>query len=343
MFRYFLFSLGLFATYTTLAQTAPSALTTAGGPPVAVPKKQKGSFLKKVAEQAGVPAAVAANPLSTTAYGLPGSIPNKDSVGSMLSDMLGSSIPDLGLKINSFKKNKGDKREKKKVSKTDYEGLPMIRQFIKIGSGDRTIVEEFNVLKTWQDPNPYVRETFGYSPKEARIKPLTKDMTGVYLMHGPYKRYQNGDLVEEGFYYLGAKDGRWEKYDAKFMLTDKVRYYHGFPADSRITYYDSAHTKVKEVFPYEYGRLKGTYLAFHANGQLAEEGKYDNGVKVGRWTEYYATGTRRFRRRVTQYAKDRWEADVEPVVLSEWDEKGKLTYERPKEKTSSAEEEEEAQ
>ncbi len=321
-----------------LAQTAPSALTTAGGPPVAVPKKQKGSFLKKVAEQAGVPSAVVNDPLSTTAYGLPGTT-RKDSSGSMLSDILGSSIPDLGLKISSFKKNKGQKREKKKASKTDYEGFPMVRQFIKIGSGDRTIVEEFNVLKTWQDPNPYVRETFGFSPKEARIKTLNKDLDGVYLLHGPYKRYQNGELVEEGFYYLGAKDGRWEKYDPKFALIDKVRYHRGFPADAHITYYDSAHTKIKEVIPHEYGKVKGTYLAFHPNGQLAEEGKYDNGVKIGRWTEFYPNGTRRFRRRVTQYARDRWEADFEPVVLSEWDEKGKITFERPKDKSTPGEEE----
>ena len=309
---------------------------------MAVPKKQKGAFLKKMAEQAGIPSAVVNNPLSTTAYGLPG-IPKKDSSGSMLSDMLGGSLADLGLKLNTFKKNKGGKREKKKASKTDYEGLPMIRQFIKIGSGDRTIVQEFNVLKNWQDPNPYVRETFGFSPKEARIKALTKDQSGVYLMHGPYKRYQNGDLVEEGFYYLGAKDGRWEKYDAKFTLIDKVRYHHGFPAEAHITYYDSAHTKVKEVLPYEHGKLKGTYLTYHANGQLAEEGNYDNGVKVGRWTEFYPNNTRRFRRRVTQYARDRWEADAEPIILSEWDEKGKITFERPKEKAVVGEEEEEGQ
>ena len=337
-----LFLITLLATSFALAQTPPSALTTAGGPPVAVPKKQKGSFLKKVAEQVGVPAAIVNDPLSTTAYGLSG-IPKKDSAGSMLSDMLGSSIPDLGLKLNSFKKNKGQKREKKKVSKTDYEGLPMVRQFTKIGSADRTIVEEFNVLKSWQDPSPYVRETFGFSPKEGRIKALNKDLEGVYLLHGPYKRYQNGQMVEEGYYYLGAKDGRWEKYDAKFMLIDKVRYRRGFPADAQITYYDSAHTKIKEVLPYEYGKLKGTYLAYHPNGQLAEEGKYDNGVKVGRWTEFYATGTRRFRRRVTLYARDRWDTQAEPVVLSEWDEMGKITYERPKEKATGDEEEEEAQ
>lgn len=322
-----------------MAQTAPSAFTTAGGPPVAVPKKQKGSFLKKVAEQAGIPESVVSSPFSTTAYGLP-ALPKKDSSGSMLSDLLGGSISDLGLKIKSFKKGKGEKREKKKISKTDYEGISMIRQFTKIGSGDRTVVEEFHVLKSWQDPSPYVRENVGFSPKEGRIKALTKDLDGVYLLHGPYKRFQNGELVEEGYYYLGARDGRWEKYDAKFMLIDKAYYRHGFPAEAHIAYYDSAHTKIKEVMPYEYGKLKGTYLAYYPNGQLAEEGKYDNGVKVARWTEYHAGGTRRFRRKVTQYARDRWDADTEPVVLSEWDEKGKLTYERPKEKASTGEDDE---
>ncbi len=321
-----------------LAQTAPSALTTAGGPPVAVPKKEKGSFLKKVARQTGLPPAIVNDPLSTTAYGLPG-LPKKDSSGGVLSAIMGSDLADLGLKIRSFRSKKADKRGRKKASKTDYEGLAMVRQFIKIGSGDRTIVEEFHVLKNWQDPSPYVRETVGYSPKEGRIKPLTKDLDGVYLLHGPYKRFQNGDLMEEGFYYAGAKDGRWEKYDSKFMLIDKQRFRRGFPAQAHLAYYDSTHTKLREVMPYEHGHLHGTYLAYHPNGQLAEEGKYDHGLKVGRWTEFYPNGTRRFRRKVTQFARDRWDTAAEPTVLTEWDEKGKITYERPKEKAAPDEEE----
>lgn len=322
-----------------LAQTTtPSALTTASGPPVAVPAKQKGGFLKKVAETAGVPAAVVNDPLSTTAYGLP-ALPKKDSVGGMLSSLLGADVVDLGLKIKSFKKKKGEGRSAKNVSKTEYEGLPMVRQFTKIGSGDRTIVEEFHVLKEWQDPSKYAREVYGYNPKEGRIKLLSKDLDNVYLLHGPYKRYQNGELMEEGFYYAGTKDGRWEKYDAKFMLLDKVRYHRGFPAEARIAYYDSAHTKIREVVPFMHGKQTGTYLAFHPNGQLAEEGKYDNGVKVGRWTEYYPNATRRFRKRTTQHAKDRWEVPFEPYTLAEWDEKGKLTYERPKEKEAEDTEE----
>ena len=336
MFRYVVFFLiTLLTADGALAQTAPSALTTAGGPPVAAPKKEKGGLLKKVARQVGLPPAIVNNPFSTTAYGLP----KKDSAGSALSAMMGTDLADLGLKIKALRGKKGDKKGRRKASKTDYEGLPMVRQFIKIGSGDRTIVEEFHVLKNWQDPSPYVRETFGFSPKEGRIKPLTKDQEGVYLLHGPYKRFQNGELVEEGYYYTGAKDGRWEKYDGKFMLIDKTRFSRGFPAEAHLAYYDSAHTKLREVMPYEYGHLKGTYLAYHPNGQLAEEGKYDNGVKVGRWTEYYPNGTRRFRRKVTLFARDRWDAAAEPTVLQEWDEKGKLTYERPKEKAASDDEE----
>jgi antitoxin component YwqK of YwqJK toxin-antitoxin module len=341
MFRLLTFlTVFLFFATTALAQTtAPSALTTAGGPPVAVPKKQKGGFLKKVAEQSGIPKDIISDPLSTTSYGLPGGISSKDSIGGMLTSALGSDVMDLGLKVKSFIKKKDNKREKKKASKTDYEGLPMARQYTKIGSGDRTIIEEFHVLKNWQDPNPYIRERFGFSPKEGRVKQLGNDLDGVYLLHGPYKRYQNGDLVEEGYYYAGTKDGRWERYDSKFMLIDKTYYRRGFPAEAYVAYYDSAHTKLKEVVPYMFGKQTGTYLSFHPNGQLAEEGKYDNGVKVGRWTEFHPIATRRFRKRITQYVKDRWEDPAEPLVLAEWDEKGKQTYERPKEAKAAEEEE----
>lgn len=146
--------------------------------------------------------------------------------------------------------------------------------------------------------------------------------------------------MEEGFYYAGMKDGRWEKYDAHFMLLDKTRWTKGVPAESRLTFYDSTHRKIKEIIPVEYGKIKGTYMAFHENGLLAEEGKYDNGVKVGRWTEFYPINPsgRRMRKKLMQYASDQWDTDFEPYVITEWDEKGKVTFERAKEKVIQEEE-----
>ncbi|GAB2572552.1 hypothetical protein GCM10027190_23190 [Spirosoma areae] len=246
-------------------------------------------------------------------------------------------VPDLGLKVKQLKKLKASRKSKNKLSKTEYEGLSMVKAYTKFGSGDRTIVEEFYILRDNDAAKPlsYVRDIVRYYQKSARVtSSIVRDEGAGLLLHGPYKRYQNGDLVEEGTYYAGMKDGRWEKYDANFMLIDKTRWYRGVPAESRLVFYDSTHHKIKEIIPIEYGKVKGTYMAFHENGLLAEEGKYDNGVKVGRWTEFYPVNPsgRRMRRKLTQYASDQWDAGFEPYTITEWDEKGKVTFERAKEK-----------
>lgn len=314
--------------------SAPSALTTAGGPPVKAAKKEKGALLKKVLPpglQSGINSVSGLVTDSTGRLAAPS-----------LSELTSETMPDLGLKVKQLKKRKDEFKEalreakQKRMARTDYEGIGITRMFNKIGSGDRTIEEEFYVLKEYRKPSTFVRDFYWYDEQGNRVTnavPKDREQSEILILHGPYKRYANGTLTDEGFYYLGAKDGRWEKYDQNFMLLDKSRWHRGFPADARIAYYDSSHTKIKEVIPVEYGKIRGTYMAFHENGRLAEEGKFENGVKIGRWTEYHPNTTRQFRRKLTQYARDQWEEGFEPYVISEWDEKGKMTYERPKEKT----------
>ena len=278
-------------------------------------------------------------PASLTTLGLPTMSSLKEQKDAYLAGIM----PDLGLKVKQLKKLKADRKSKQKLSKTEYEGLSMVKAYTKFGSGDRTVVEEFYVLRDNDaaKPLPYVRDVYRYYQKSARVtNSIVRDEGTGLLLHGPYKRYQNGDLIEEGYYYAGMKDERWEKYDSKFMLVDKTRWSRGVPAESKLVFYDSTHHKIKEIIPIEYGKVKGTYMAFHENGLLAEEGKYDNGVKVGRWTEYYPINPsgRRMRRKLTQYASDRWDADFEPYTLTEWDEKGKVTFERSKEKVVQEEE-----
>lgn len=310
---------------TTEPASAPSSLTTASKPVLA---------------PSGAPASPFSSvPSSLTTLGLPTMSSLKEQKDAYLSGIM----PDLGLKVKQLKKIKADKKAKNKISKTEYEGLSMVKAYTKMGSGDRTIVEEFYVLRDNDaaKPLPYVRDVFRYFQKSNRVtSSIIKDEGTGLLLHGPYKRYQNGELVEEGHYYAGMKDGRWEKYDANFMLTDKTRWHRGVPAESRLTYHDSTHRKIKEIIPIEYGKVKGTYMAFHENGILAEEGKYDNGVKVGRWTEFYPINPsgRRMRRKLTQYASDQWDTDFEPYIITEWDEKGKVTFERAKEKVVQEEE-----
>ena len=293
--------------------TAPASLTTAAKPIL--------------------PPSGSTGPASLTTLGLPSMSSLKEQKDAYLSGI----VPDLGLKIKQIKKKKETRKSKHKLAKTEYEGLPMIKAFTKFGSGDRTIVEEFYVLRDNDAVKslPYVREVFHYFPKSSRVTSsiVRNEGTGL-LLHGPYKRYQNDNLIEEGYYYAGMKDGRWEKYDAKFMLTDKTHWNRGVPAESRLTYYDSTHRKIKEIIPVEYGKVDGIYMAFYENGLVEEEGKYDNNVKVGRWTEFYPVNPngRRMRRKLTQYASDQWDAEFEPYVITEWNEKGKVTYQREKEK-----------
>ncbi len=302
------------------AQTSEPASLTTASKPVLAPSGAPASPFSSV-------------PSSLTTLGLPSMSSLKEQKDAYLAGIM----PDLGLKIKQLKKLKADKKAKNKLSKTEYEGLSMIKAYTKLGSGDRTIVEEFYILRDNDaaKPLPYIRDVFRFYQKSARVtsSSVRDEGTGL-LLHGPYKRYQNGDLVEEGYYYAGMKDGRWERYDGNFMLIDKTHWHRGVPAESRLTFYDSTHHKVKEIIPMEYGKVKGTYMAFHENGLLAEEGKYDNGVKIGRWTEFYPINPsgRRMRRKLTQYASDQWDIDFQPYVLTDWDEKGKVTFERAKEK-----------
>ena len=265
-------------------------------------------------------------------------IPDKESLKNQKDAYLSGIVPaDLGLTVKKLKEKRAKQKDKAKLLKSEYEDLPILKSYTKLGSGDRTIVEEFHILRNNDaaKPLPYVREVFHYFQRSGRVtSSIIRDEGTGLLLHGPYKRYQNGDLVEEGFYYAGMRDGRWEKYDGKFMLIDKTQWYRGTLAESRMTYYDSTHHKIKEIMPVDYGRTTGTYMAFHENGLLAEEGKYDNGVKVGRWTKYHpiSPGGRRMRSRVTQHASSQWDADFEPFVVTEWDEKGKTTFQRSKEK-----------
>ncbi|WP_232325919.1 toxin-antitoxin system YwqK family antitoxin [Spirosoma montaniterrae] len=314
--------------------TAPASLTTASKPVLA-------------------PSGAAPSPLSSFSsvsesmktLGVPTKESLKEQKDGYVSSLNGqkdayvsSIVPaDLGLKIKQLKKQKADKKAKSKLLRTEYEGLSMVKAYTKFGSGDRTIIEEFYVLRDNDavKPLPYIREVMRYYQRSGRVSSsIIRDEGTGLLLHGPYKRYQNGELIEEGFYYGGMKDGRWEKYDANFMLLDKTRWHRGVPAESRLTYYDSTHRKIKEIVPVDYGKVRGTYMAFYENGNLAEEGKYDNGVKVGRWTEYHPAtpNGRRLRKKLTQHASSQWDTDFEPFVLTEWDEKGKVIFERSKEK-----------
>jgi antitoxin component YwqK of YwqJK toxin-antitoxin module len=273
-----------------------------------------------------------------------GSVPGSGNKSTSLSTLFGETIPDLGLRVKEYRNQKEDRKlrkEKAKLAKVQYKGIQMQSLSVKYGSGDRATVEYFHVLKEYKPISPYVRatETRWYDKKGKKLSSsVIKEKEQALPLHGSYKKYSGENLIEEGFYYMGVKDGRWVKYDAKYNLIDKLLWDQGFPAESRITYYDSAHTQVREVIPVAFGEVEGEYLKFYKEGQLMVSGKYDDGKKVGRWIEYYQF--RRQRKKETQYPKTSWDEEFEPFVLREWDDKGKMLYDYTKDPRASAEEEE---
>ncbi|MEA5457857.1 hypothetical protein VB796_02340 [Arcicella sp. LKC2W] len=235
---------------------------------------------------------------------------------------------DLGLKIGKSKK----KAKVKKKPKDEYEDIKFELRIGEYGSGTRLTVEEINVLRNPDEAEPsiYAKEIWWYDPKLRRVTNVPrKDKDYGEVCHGPYKKYVNDELVEEGSFYVGVKDGRWETYTQDYLLLSKEKYKDGFLADSKFFYYDKEQVKIKEVIPVKFNKVTGEYRSFYDGGQLKEEGKFDDSVKVGRWREYHQFGSQGRLKKETMYAKDKFDKS-EPEILVERDTKGKIIYEAPK-------------
>lgn len=242
-------------------------------------------------------------------------------------------LPDLGLKITKgFKKVKKQlKSLKKEFNGRDYEGIKVERQILRQGSGSRLTYTEFYTLREYKQPNPYSRHLYWFDHKANRIvEGIGRDKAKNDLMHGPYKKYLGDVLIEEGWYYMGTKHGRWETYDKNNNLLNKEYYDKGFARDAEISYYDDAQQKIKEVIPRNFNKVTGEYMRFNESGTLAEQGFLDDSVKVGQWIEYFPVGNKR--KKEMQYAKDCFDTAFEPFLIREYDEKGKMIFESPKAK-----------
>jgi hypothetical protein len=227
----------------------------------------------------------------------------------------------------SLKASMTARRLKKKVlPKDEFEGTKTERRVGTYGSGGRATIEEFSVVKYVEDEavSPYVQEIWWYDPDQSRIvnTPL-KENQKAQICHGPYRKIINQQLMEEGNFFMGAKDGRWETYDSEGILLTKNYFDRGFPSGSEISYFDAAKLKIKEVIPYVYGKSTGQYLLFYPSGNLAIEGKLDDGVRIGRWREFYEFGTGGRLKKELRYGKDKFE-DIEPIIVQIRDEKGKI-------------------
>lgn len=221
--------------------------------------------------------------------------------------------------------------KKKKPKKNVYYGLKTRKARISRRSGSKQLYEEFYYLQIPQKPNEYVPEKYFYDPEDRKVKfsRTLAEKEDILILHGPYKRYLDGQLVTEGIFYIGTKHGRWMEYFSNDVLKNKEKFYRGWPKEAEVTYHDTEGTKIKEVIPVKYGVRDGTYYYFHDNGLLGVTGKYENDRRIGVWREYYKyRRNRRNRKREVQYAEDGYDSAFKPYILKEWSQEGKQIYDR---------------
>lgn len=228
-----------------------------------------------------------------------------------------------------------DKRvvRKKKIPKRMFFGVMTKKAFIRKATGRKVSLEIFFYIKKGLEFQPFVKDIYWYHTVKKKIFVgliSPKDRAFARIMHGPYQKLINGKVEEEGIYYFGARHGRWmyEKLQGdEMVVSDKEKYYKGFPKESSISYFDADKTKIKEVIPVRNGERDGDYCRFSETGNLLSEGQYEYGVKVGKWTDYFDNNKRKIRKQL-QYAKNWEDKDFKPYTLIEYDEKGKVSYDR---------------
>jgi antitoxin component YwqK of YwqJK toxin-antitoxin module len=229
--------------------------------------------------------------------------------------------------ILDFDEEEPEVKKKKKPKKKVFYGIKTRKGFTRKGYGDRVTYELFYYLKKAEKPQTFVRDLFWYdfTRKEIRkTSPQSFDPKKGVLLHGPYKKTQSNVLLEEGIYYKGTRHGRWMTYNRDSTLSDKNKYFRGWPKESTVSYYDASERKrMKEITPIVYGEKDGYYYRFYENGQMAVVGEYSWDQKIGDWTEYYPN---KKRKKIIAYPKEAFDKDVRPYVKAEWNEKGKEIY-----------------
>ena len=238
-------------------------------------------------------------------------------------------IEEMGIKDIGVKASIASRKIKKKlVAKDEYANIKTDRRLGQYGSGNRSTVEEINVVKFVEDESlsAYAQEIWWFDPNQSRIvNSSIKDNKTAQICHGPFKKIVNNVIVEQGFFYMGTKDGRWETFGPENELETKVYYERGFLAGSSISYHDEAKKKIKQVVPNFYGKTRGNYFSFYPSGNLKEDGKFDDSTRIGRWREYFEFGTGGRLKKEWRYGKDKFDTS-EPILMVERESQGKIIY-----------------
>lgn len=248
-----------------------------------------------------------------------------DSTGVVNSTLLSSMAPLLLFDEGKEKEEK--KEKKKKARKNIWFGIKTQRGYTRREMRGQTFYEYFNYTDLDRNPDPYIRDIYWFDTKERAVKTSGYTRGNGYLLHGPYERVINEEVVEKGMFYYGTKHKTWMLFDEKNVLQDKNHYSEGWPRESRISYYDQKAKSVEEIIPVQYSLEDGNYFYFHEDQQIAVTGEYKYGEKVGLWTEFWDTDNgKMIRKREIQYQAEPYTKNFRPYIRAEWDKDGNLIY-----------------
>lgn len=223
-----------------------------------------------------------------------------------------------------------DVEDRKK--KNFFFGMKTKRAYTVNKVGGRTVIEDFYILPESVEVDPYVPQIFIHDQQREEVKAVrgAKGRLIGRVLHGPYKKLVNDELVEEGMFFYGSKHQRWVLLSRENKLVQKEHYHKGWYRDSDITYYDGdAQTKIESVTPIQYGKKEGMYIHFFPSGRLAMRGRYQFDKKVGVWEEFHEINRVVIKREV-QYAPDPFQKDFKSFIRKEWDSLSNLIYVSPK-------------
>ena len=248
-----------------------------------------------------------------------------DSSGVVDSRLLPTTMP---LLLFDDSKEKEEKKEKKKKArKNEWFGIKTRKGYTRQEIRGQQIFEHFNYTDATRKPDPYIRDVYWFDTQDRSIKTKDYEAGKGYLLHGPYERVINEEVVESGMFYYGTKHKTWMLYDANNVLQDKNHFEAGWPRESRTRYFDQSSKTIQEIIPVQYGLEEGNYFYFYEDKQLAVTGEYQYGEKVGLWTEYWDTNnTKAIRKREIQYQETAYTKNFRPYIRAEWDKDGNLVY-----------------
>ncbi len=217
-----------------------------------------------------------------------------------------------------------------KAKKNVFYGVKVKPSFTRNVTRNKVEIEEFYYFKEPTKVNKYVQSIYIVDRQRNRVRGVKPTAAAMeFVLHGPYKKFIDGVLVQEGFFFYGTKHERWLYLDAKDKLLNKEHYHQGWYRDSDISYYDlEKKTKVQEVIPIQYDIKEGPYYQFFKNGKMAVKGQYQYNQRIGIWEEYYDAARTTIKREI-QYPKDAFDKS-QPYIRKEWDSRGNPIYTSPK-------------